>query len=67
MPERLTYRLDEAAEMLGVPVATVKAWVERGDLPSIRLGGERVPGKPGRPRGRLLIPAKALEDLAAGQ
>lgn len=50
MAERLTLRVPEVAEMLGVPARTVYRWVELGTIPTIRVN--RV----------VLIPRRALED-----
>jgi excisionase family DNA binding protein len=36
--EKATLRVDEAAEIFGVTPRTVRHWIERGDLPCIRVG-----------------------------
>ena len=63
MADRLAYTVEEVADLLGVHVATVRKAIERGDLAAVRIGGTKVPGKPGRPPGRLLVPADALRAL----
>lgn len=37
--ERLTYRMNEVAEQLGVGTSTVQRWVASGELVHIRPGG----------------------------
>lgn len=49
MTDRLTLRVPEAAELLGVPLSTCYQWAAEGRIPTVRVG--RV----------VLIPRKALE------
>lgn len=51
---RLTYTIDEAAVLLGVSRNFAYAQVEKGAIPSVRLGRRR------------LIPRAALEKLLGG-
>ncbi len=53
MAERLTLRVREAAELLGVPARTAYAWAAEGRIPVLRVG--RV----------VLIPRQALEEWLA--
>lgn len=46
--DRLTYTVDEVAEMLGISRGLAYEMVRRGELPSIRLGR------------RLLVPCRAF-------
>jgi excisionase family DNA binding protein len=48
---RLTYTVEEAAEIVGVGRSAAYAAVRAGDIPSIRVGR------------RLLVPRRALERL----
>jgi excisionase family DNA binding protein len=48
---RLTYTVEEAAEIVGVGRSAAYAAVRTGDIPSIRVGR------------RLLVPRRALERL----
>jgi len=50
--------LDDAAQMLGVSVATVRRMVDRGEIPATQLGGHS-----GRP---LRISASALSAAVRG-
>lgn len=50
--------LDDAAQMLGVSVATVRRMVDRHEIDAVQLGG--VPGRP------LRISASALSSKLAG-
>lgn len=49
--ERLTVTVEEAAELLGIGRNSAYAAVDRGELPSVRIGR------------RLLIPRAALERM----
>lgn len=51
MAERLVYRVEEVAELLGVSRSTAYDAVRRGELPAVRLGR------------RLLVPRARLEKL----
>ncbi len=44
-PERLLYRVDEAAEAMGVGRSTVYEMVWRGELATVKIGkrGQRIP------------------------
>ena len=53
--ERLTYTVEEAAQLLGISRNSAYEAVRRGELPTIRLGR------------RILIPRSRLEDLLASQ
>jgi len=50
-PGRLTYTVEEAAEIVGVGRSTAYAAVRAGDIPSVRVGT------------RLLVPKCALERM----
>ena len=55
MTTRRTYSVPEVAEMLGISRASVYVCIQRGEIPSLRLGG------------RVVIPRTAFEAfLAAG-
>jgi excisionase family DNA binding protein len=54
--ERLLYRVDEVAQMIGVSKATAYDLVNRNQIPSIRLSGRGG-------RGLLRVPADALRKL----
>ena len=47
--DRITYSVDEVAQMLGISRGLAYEMVGRGELPSVRLGR------------RLLIPCRAFE------
>lgn len=47
--DRITYSVDEVAQMLGISRGLAYEMVARGELPSVRLGR------------RLLIPCRAFE------
>jgi excisionase family DNA binding protein len=49
MEEKLVFTVDEAAEILGISRPTAYQAVERGDIPSLRIGR------------RILIPVSALK------
>ena len=49
--QRLTWSIEEAAQLLGVSRAVAYRYAEKGELPTLRLGG------------RLLVPRLALEKL----
>lgn len=49
--DRFAYSMQEVADLLGVSYMSVHRAVQRGELPSARLGG------------RVLIPAQVIEDL----
>ena len=49
-----SYRIGQAAELLGVSVDTVRRWVDAGDLPSTRTTG-----------GQRMVDGAALAALAA--
>ncbi len=53
-PERLTYSVDEAADVLGISRAGAYEAVQRGDIPHLRVGR------------RILIPKSALHRLVEG-
>lgn len=55
---KLAYSIEEVAEALGVAQSTVRKMVATGQLPVRRIGVGR---------GRLIIPAKAIEDLLNGE
>lgn len=38
MSERLAYRLDEMAELLGIHHETLRLWAERGQIPALKAG-----------------------------
>ncbi len=46
---RRAYSIPEVAAMLGLPLRTAYAYVQRGEIPSLRLGG------------RILVPADAID------
>jgi len=52
--ERLTLTVNEAADKLGISRAGAYAAAQRGDLPSIRVGG------------RVLIPRAQFDRLLSG-
>lgn len=56
MSARLTYTVEEAAQLLGISRGTAYESARRGELPTLRLGR------------RLLVPRRALEQMltAAG-
>ena len=56
--EKLFYSRIETAQLLGVSVGTIDNWIERGELPFIKLGGPI--------RGRVLISRITLLKLAEG-
>jgi excisionase family DNA binding protein len=41
-PEEVLWKPEEAATYLGIKTATVYAWVERGSIPFLRIGGRLV-------------------------
>jgi excisionase family DNA binding protein len=44
MPDRLTYRVNEAAEVLGISRAKTYELIGAGEIPTVRIGGcVRVP------------------------
>jgi molybdopterin-binding protein len=49
-----SYRIGQAAELLGVSVDTVRRWIDAGELPSTRTAG-----------GQRLVDGAALASLAA--
>ncbi len=49
--QRLTYSVDEAAELLGISRASAYEAIRRGEIPHIKIGK------------RILIPRVALDDL----
>lgn len=51
---RLTLTVAETAATLGVPVDTVRGWLKRGALASVRIGGRR------------LVPVEAIDKLLKG-
>jgi excisionase family DNA binding protein len=51
--EKAALRVDEAAQIFGVATRTVRHWIERGDLPCVRLGRT------------VLVPKAAVEMLLA--
>jgi excisionase family DNA binding protein len=51
MPEALVYRVEEAAELLGIGRSSCFEAVKRGEIPSVRLGR------------RILIPKHRLHEL----
>lgn len=53
--ERQAITIGEAARRLGVHRETLRAAIERGDVPAARLGR------------RWLVPIAAIEDLLAGR
>ena len=53
--ERLTYTVDEAAQLLGISRNSAYEAVRRGEIPIIRVGR------------RLLVPRSRLETLLDGQ
>ena len=53
-PQRLTYTVEEAAQVLGISRGLAYEMVREGTLPSLRLG-ER----------RIVVPKAALESLLA--
>ena len=54
MSERLTYTVEEAAELLGVSRGSAYLAAREGELPTLRLGR------------RLLVPRRALEEMLNG-
>jgi excisionase family DNA binding protein len=52
--ERLTYTVEEAAELLGISRNSAYEAVRKGEIPTIRLGR------------RILIPRSRLEALLGG-
>lgn len=54
-PERLTYTIAETAEMLGLSVSTLRRYVRKGELRSVKLGVHP------------LIPRVAIDEWLAGQ
>jgi excisionase family DNA binding protein len=52
---RKTYRVDEAARLLGIGPNAAYSAIHAGELPVIRVGG------------RLLIPKAALDRMLAGE
>lgn len=53
--ERITYTIEEAAEVLGIGRSLAYDMASRGELPSLRLGR------------RVVVPRKALEEWLAAQ
>ena len=53
--ERLTYTVDEAAQLLGISRNSAYEAVRRGEIPTIRLGR------------RILVPRNRLEEVLACQ
>jgi excisionase family DNA binding protein len=39
---RATLTVSEVSARLGVPVPTVRGWIRKGVLPSLRIGGRRL-------------------------
>ena len=54
MNERLSYRVDEVAQMLGVSIATVRRAIEAGQLKAVKMSTSTI-----------IIPASALNQLLA--
>lgn len=52
--EKIAFTIKEAADALGVAESTIRKMVTAGQLPVRRIGVGR---------GKLLVPAQALEDL----
>jgi excisionase family DNA binding protein len=52
--QRLTWSIEEAAELLGVSRAVAYVYAQDGKLPTIKLGG------------RILVPKLALERMVNG-
>ena len=42
MTERLAYRIDEAAERIGVNRGTLYRWIATGKLKTVKIGGVRL-------------------------
>jgi excisionase family DNA binding protein len=59
-PERRAYRVDETAEMVGVSVKTVRAWIRDGRLAAVWPSG-RGPNRP------VLVPASEIARLLDGE
>jgi excisionase family DNA binding protein len=53
-PERLTYSVEEAADLLGISRAGAYEAVQRGEIPHLRIGR------------RILVPRSALHRLVEG-
>jgi excisionase family DNA binding protein len=53
-PQRLTYSVEEAAELLGISCAFAYECVNRGEIPHLRIGR------------RILIPRSALHKFVEG-
>jgi excisionase family DNA binding protein len=54
-PARMTYKVEEAAALLGVNRNTCYDRIKAGEVPSIRLGR------------RILVPKAALDRMLAGE
>ncbi len=54
-PNRLTYSVEEAAELLGISRAFAYKCIKSGDIPHIRI------------KGRILVPKSALHRFVDGQ
>jgi excisionase family DNA binding protein len=52
--EKLTYNVQEIAQLLGIGKRTAYSWVNQGEIPSIRVGR------------RILIPKKQFEEWLEG-
>lgn len=50
---RLFYSVSETARMFGMSAMTLYRAIEDGDFPAVRI------------RGRLIVPAKAIDDMVA--
>ena len=50
---RLFYSVSETARMFGMSAMTLYRAIEEGDFPAVRI------------RGRLIIPARAIDDMVA--
>lgn len=57
--ERLTYTVEEVAELLGIGRRFAYEMVRNGEIPSVRLGGKESRGR--IVGGRLLVPRHALQ------
>jgi excisionase family DNA binding protein len=40
--ERIVFTIPEVAALLGVDRATVYRWIQRGDIPVVRMGASRI-------------------------
>jgi excisionase family DNA binding protein len=56
-PQQVMYSKSDAARQLGIGVSTLEKLIKQGRIPMLKLGPSS--------KNKVLVPAKALEELAA--